>query len=156
MNSDKLGRLIALAAIITAFILMLGYAAFADELPDQTIFQKPDFNVITSNNFDENLAPANLAGNQYVNKCDSDAVKKRAHKWGFMGYQKSLDVEMQTALLNTCEKLAQTDPAQAVACIREFGDQQREQRKDAANGITNGINASSLGLQVINGFIRKR
>jgi hypothetical protein len=156
MNSDKLGRLIALSVLVVLILLMLGYAAFANELPEQTTFQKPDFNVITNNNFDENLAPANLAGNHYLNKCDSDAVKKRAHRWGFMGYQKQLDVQMQTALLNTCEKLAQTDPAQAVACIREFGDQQREQRKDAANGITNGINASSLGLQVINGFIRKR
>ena len=156
MSLDKLGRLIALAAIITAFILMLGYAAFADELPDQTIFQKPDFNVITNNNFDENLAPANLAGNQYVNKCDSDAVKKRAHKWGFMGYQKSLDVQMQGKCYSTCELIAQTSPNDAVTCIRECGDQQREQRNDAANGITNGINASSLGLQVINGFIRKR
>ena len=154
MSLDKLNRLIALIVLVVLILFVLGCAAFADELPDQTTFQNPDFNVI--NNFDETLAPANLAGNHYVGKCDSDAVKKRAHKWGFMGYQKSLDVQMQTALLTTCEKLAETDPAQAVACIREFGDQERERRKDAASGIVSGINASSLGLQVINGFIRKR
>ncbi len=163
------GMVLGALSFCLASLIFCPVQSIADELPvplpistiainpevsvqEQTVFQKPDFNYNVNNNFTETLAPANLEGNHYLNKCDSDAVKKRAHQWGFMGYQKKLDVQMQTSLLTTCEKLVNVDPAQAVACIREYGDQQREQRKDVATGITSGINAFSLGLQVIKSF----
>lgn len=164
IDLKKLACFITLLILTICFILAGGYAAFADEIQvvtipaptaEQTTFQKPDFNYSVNNNFDETLSPANLGGNQFVGKCDSDAVKKRAHKWGLMGYQKQLDVQMQGKCYSTCELIAKTSANDAVTCIRECGDQQREQRKDAANGITNSINAAGLGLQVIKGFSGK-
>lgn len=152
----------AVSMLILALLMALsGKVKAEDTIPvtpavvestDKTTFKSPYFNYNVNNNFDETLRPANLKENHYIGKCDSDAVKKRAHKWGFMGYQKQLDVQMQTSLLKTCELLVNVDPAQAVACIREYGDQQREQRKDGASAITTGINAGSLTLQVIRGF----
>lgn len=96
--------------------------------------------------------PANQSENHYIGKCDSDAVKKRAHKWGFMSHQKELDVQMQGQCYKTCEMIASNSAPDAVTCIRECNDQQREQRKDGATGLTNGMNALGTGLAIIRLF----
>lgn len=95
------------------------------------------------------IYPANQEENHYIGKCDSNVIKKRAHKWGFMSYQKSKDVEMQTRCFDTCDILAKLDAAQAVSCVRECNDREREQRArglEAGSGILNllGLGAALL------------
>ena len=96
--------------------------------------------------------PANNERTHYIGKCDSDAVKKRAHKWGFMSYQKELDVQSQGRCYSTCEKLAELSASEAVTCIRECNDQQREQRLNAGNSMTTGVNALGAGFAVLRSF----
>lgn len=98
---------------------------------------------------DVEVYPANYDDTHYIGKCDSNAVKKRAHKWGFMSYQKSKDVEMQSKCYETCKILATTKPEMAVSCNNDCNNQQREQRKDgftAGQGLINllGIGAALL------------
>jgi hypothetical protein len=102
-------------------------------------------------NFDENATPANLEGNHYTQKCDSQRTKRRAHQLGFMSDQKRLDITMQTSCYTVCGQLANSGES-AVSCIRECNDQQREQRKEGwerGNSLINGLSPLLLILKAL-------
>ncbi len=88
----------------------------------------------------EEAQPVNIDGDHYVQKCDSQRTKRRAHQLGFMSNQKRLDVEMQSECLKVCQNL---DGESAVSCVRECNDKEREQRKDGWSSGSNLINAGS-------------
>jgi hypothetical protein len=94
----------------------------------------------------EAAQPANLSGDHYVQKCDSQRTRRRAHQLGFMSNQKRLDVEMQSECLKVCNNL---DGESAVSCVRECNDKEREQRKDGWSSGSNLINAGSSILLLL-------
>ena len=70
----------------------------------------------------------NYGESHNVGTCDSGRTKRRAHLLSSHLKHKKLDNELINRCFSTCEFLAETDPAQAVSCIRECNDREREQR----------------------------
>ncbi len=94
------------------------------------------------------VAAENEEYSHNVGTCDSERTKRRAHLFSKSNYNKMKDVEMQSVCYKTCEKLAEEqDASEALSCIRECNDQQREQRQNGFNASRGWLNtASTLGL----------
>lgn len=85
-----------------------------------------------------------------VSECDSQRTKRRAHALSSSNWNKTKDVEMINGnCLNVCNSIALTDASQAVSCVRECNDREREQRQQgwsAGQGLLGllGIGAALL------------
>ena len=71
-------------------------------------------------------------------------TERRKLLFNAINKQKQIDSETINRCFNTCEILANIDSNNALSCVRECNDREREQRKDSWNSGVNALNNTGL------------
>jgi len=79
----------------------------------------------------------------------SPLFEGKANMFSSHNLHKKLDNELINRCFATCELLAESSASEALGCIRECNDREREQRKDGKEGIKDVAGIIGTGLLIL-------